>query len=663
MLALRRPLPVVPLLAAALVLLLAVPLAATPRWTPLGPFGGAALALTVDPTNARVVYATTGLSGAFKSIDGGASWTPLQVDDTSANVAVDPVHPGTIYVAQSSGPVLKSTDGGAHWTVAARNAANAVFSASKIAVDPARPSRLYAAVFGGVRSSLDGGATWRPTSRLPTPGVFSVTALAVAPSPAGTVFAGTPVYGLFKSEDGASSWKPVRDGLPSGSVEALAISPSDPRTVYVSIGSRLFRSADGGASWQEVAKPAEARLISSLAVSPGLPDTVWAVDGLNGLAFRSTDGGAHWTQIGPPGPWALNVTVAPTSPSTVYLGTRPHGLDEGGVFASADGGTTWERRNRGLAALQVRTFAVDPANPDVLWAGVPDQGLFRSGDGGGSWERRSPEAPTPDGFPTRTVAVDPSAPSTVYFLAPPWLWRTSDGGSSWTQLRGPGSPPPSVEILWVDPADPSKLWGAEGTALGAAGGTLLQSPDRGATWVRLSTPSPGCQIFDLAFAPSSPSTIYLAATKPGQLGCSTPKAALFRSTDGGASWTQPNLRLNLPLAHRIAVDPVDLRLVYLATDSGVWKSADGGKTWARAGAKLARRTITAVAASPLARVVWASVEPGQIFRSRNGGATWQDWTDSLQTYGINGLTIDPAAPHRVYAFTGSGVWVIEDDAP
>ncbi|MFL6236664.1 MAG: WD40/YVTN/BNR-like repeat-containing protein, partial [Thermoanaerobaculia bacterium] len=468
------------------------------------------------------------------------------------------------------------------------------------------------------------------------------------------------------SNDGALSWRPASQGLPYGTVSALAVAPSDPRTVYASVDNGVhegvFRSKNGGASWQATAGPPlpvpQGRVLA-LAVSPQAPATVWAGTDPSGL-FRSTDGGAHWTAAGlPPQEQRVPaIAVAPSSPGLLYAGVTAQRMDLGGVYASADGGASWMRRNQGLAGLDARAVAVPPGSPGVIFAGLSGPGLFRSGNSGKRWARVALPGPSlpVNGIPLVDFEIAPSSVSTFYALALSWLWRSTDAGASWTEAFAPLSGP-FLQFLRVDPADPSRLWGGS-----------FKSTDGGETWVPLTTPGVlWCQILDLQFAPSSPSTLYVAGAKLDSTttGCKFTQASLFRSTDDGATWTEADAGLGAHSVTALAVDPLDPRLLYAGTGgsfiysgNGVWKSTDGGGAWARAGDELQGRTITAVAVSPLS-VAWAATG-GSVFRGADGGATWSDRTDGLQAVTIYKLLIDPADPRRVYAATSSGVWVLEE---
>jgi photosystem II stability/assembly factor-like uncharacterized protein len=353
--------------------------------------------------------------------------------------------------------------------------------------------------------------------------------------------------------------------------------------------------------------------------------------------------------------------VAPSSPGTVYVGVAAQGADLGGVFASTDGGASWARRNQGLAGLDALTVSAD--EPGVLWAGLNGPGLFRSRNAGTRWARVPLPGPLlpANGIPLNGVEVAPSSPSIVYALAFSWLWRSGDGGASWTEVYGyPNGP--YLQFLRIDPANPSHLWGSDGAK-------LFQSTDGGGTWTALASPDFGCLILDLAFAPSSPSVLYVAGAKSESSTCKLREPSLFRSVDGGASWTEADAGLPPHSVTALAIDPHDPRLVYAGiggdyypfnAGDGVWKSTDGGASWTRAGGELAGRTIDALAAAPVSGSLWAAAAGGEVFHSGDGGAAWTEQSGGLQTSSVHRLAPDPADPRRIYAATLNGVWVLTE---
>ena len=161
----------------------------------VGPYGGDVDALAIDPTTPATLYAGTLLTGVFKSTDGGAHWTAMNVgmpDTTIEALAIDPATPTTLYSGTFNG-VFKSTDGGAHWAVMNIGLSDATVRA--LVIDPATPATVYAGTDGGVFQSTDGGATWRVMSSGLTNTFVRV--IAIDPVNPTKVYVGTDGGGVF----------------------------------------------------------------------------------------------------------------------------------------------------------------------------------------------------------------------------------------------------------------------------------------------------------------------------------------------------------------------------------------------------------------------------------------------------------------------------------
>ncbi len=634
------------------VLALALPAsqaAAAPRWTAIGPFGGFPENLTLDPTNSKVLYATSFLQGAFRTLDGGVTWTPIQGLRSLGNVAVDPSRPSTLYLSVGTpDQILKSLDRGAHWAPA-HGGLPPGDGTGLIAVDPAKPSRIYAAVGSGVWHSRDGGATWQ-AARQPLPAVLpgGVQMLVAAARPAGTVFAGTP-SGLYQSTDGGDSWKLAGSRLPVGDVLAVAVAPSDPRTVWVSLREAgLYLSQDGGTTWRpSAAQPADSVVIS-LAISSRSARTVWAGTLQDGL-FRSGDQGAHWVHTGPSYETIFHLV---TGGRDLYVGLYPGPdlSDRGGVLASSNEGKTWQVRNQGFANLEADDVAVDAADPRNLWAAMGDNSLFRSTNRGAAWV--FPRQPLVHGSPSSNAGVALSADgAAVYAVADDGLWLSENQGDSWSQV----SPSPSgASLVRTHPRDPATVYAGDRTK-------LYVSPDKGSSWQPLNVEFT-CALTDLAVAPSEPTTLYAAGAflgPPTEGNCLIRSHfSLFRSTDGGVSWTRINPGLPAIVeAVTVAVDPRNSRTIYVPSGTAVWRSTDGGDTWASFNVA-PPAIVGTVAVSPVSGTVWAATFDARVFASHDGGVTWQP-TGGPQAYIIRRLIPDPLDPNRLYAATWGGVWVLQ----
>lgn len=333
--------------------------------------------------------------------------------------------------------------------------------------------------FGGLRARSIGPAAMSGR-------VAAVDAVARDPL---TVYVGAASGGVWKSTDGALTFKPVFDDHPQ-SIGAVEIDPSDAETVWVGTGESWVRN--------------------SVSVGFGV--------------FKTTDGGDNWSHVGLEGTERIGaIRVDPTDGDVVYVcatGRLWNAGEERGVYKTADGGETWKRvlyvdRDTGCADLEV-----DPQEPRIVYAamwqfrrepdfftsGGPGSGLYKSADGGGTWKRLE------DGLPAGelgriAVAVAPSRPSTVYATVEAeeggGLYRSGDVGESWTRSSGnPGLTmrPFYFSELVVDPTDFRRVYkpaqytlvsidgGETFSPLGVVGGGGGPHADHHALWVNPENP-------------------------------------------------------------------------------------------------------------------------------------------------------------------------------
>jgi photosystem II stability/assembly factor-like uncharacterized protein len=215
--------------------------------------------------------------------------------------------------------------------------------------------------------------------------------LAVA---AEAVYAGTNFGGVLKSVDGGASWRLANRGLPSvpylrarvfEPIVALLLDRRRPGTVYAAMAATgVFVSRDGAAHWRRLAPGLAEPRVESLALVGG---TLYAATG--GGVFKST--GGAWRRAGLRGRWLEAIATDSRRPSTVYAGAL-----HGGVYASRDGGESWNPANDGLRNLYVRTLLADPRTPGRIYAGTYG-GVFTSGNGGRTWSELN------DGLANRLV--------------------------------------------------------------------------------------------------------------------------------------------------------------------------------------------------------------------------------------------------------------------
>jgi photosystem II stability/assembly factor-like uncharacterized protein len=206
-------------------------------------------------------------------------------------------------------------------------------------------------------------------------GTIQALAMTTAGSP--TLYAGT-VEGLYTSRNDGRDWSSA--GLEQAVNDVLA-HPGDAQVLYVAAGNAgVMKSENGGKDWTALPVATSGQPdFRALAIDRSRPATVYAAS-FQGHIYRSNDDGRSWSVLNPEFPFqALNAIVV--EGSTLYVGTGGNG-----VFKSTDGGSDWVVLNEGLDDLTVTRLLLDPANPGTIYAGTYGSGVFVSGDAGRHWK-------------------------------------------------------------------------------------------------------------------------------------------------------------------------------------------------------------------------------------------------------------------------------------
>ena len=403
------------------------------------------------------------------------------------------------------------------------------------------------------------------------------------------------------------------------------------------------------------------------------------------IAVRPAFGGVNaWTSNGPNGAVVSSIAVDPITPSTLYLGTTTNGFGpEGhGIFKSIDGGESWGAVNNGLTtsfSLDIQAIVLDPKTPGTLYAA--SDAIYKSIDGGAHWD------PASIGISDEVIAlvIDPETSATVYAVTShSGIFRSADGGDFWTQIGGVGVIGTSLGALAIDPSAPATLYasgsgGIYKTVDGGAnwshlnnesgaiviapddpatiyvsGSSLIKSSDGGAHWGDANTGLPELGLGTLAADPRQPGTLYAGFASDSVFGS---VGGVFKTIDGGAHWNPASAGLVTINARTLALDPNTADTVYAGTDGGgIFKSSDGGDHWRVLNEGLPHLTVKAVTADPATTgLLYAATKQGGVFTSSDGGGHWEPVNagllrpkDFLLSLDADAIAIDPGTPAILY---------------
>jgi photosystem II stability/assembly factor-like uncharacterized protein len=619
--------------------------------------GGRITDIEMHAADQQTIYAGAATGGIFKSTNAGTSWLPIfdkALSLSIGDIAIAPSNSKIVYVgtgeANGGGGsstydglgVYKSTDAGSTW---AYTGLDEIGNTGRIVINPQDPQNVFVAAMGnlygktpdrGIYRTKDGGSTWQKVLFVSdSTGAIDIV---INPKNPDTLYAALwerirtlnrETYGgtscnVYRSFDGGDTWTLLGNGLPAASTNSgrigLAISESSPNVVYAIYADKvgyfngIYKTTNNGNSWARVSDGALSNMFASYGwwfgrvhVDPTDPNVVYAI-GFD--LYKSTNGGSSWTNIGS----SVHVDhhsvyVHPKNPNFVLLG------NDGGVYISKNAASSWTHVPN-LPITQFYTCEVDTKNPKRLYGGAQDNGVNRTMTGNlNDWSN----IVGGDGF---VALVDPTNSNYVYGESQYGaLRRSTNGGTNFSSAT-----------------------------------TGINSSDR-KNW---NTP--------VVFDPTNPEIMYYGANR------------LYKSTNRAVSWTaissdltNGNAGNGLGTITCIAVAPSNTNVIYVGTDDGnVWRTTNGGANWSEISASLPVRWITRIAVDmqnpSIAYVTLSGFRLDEylphILKTTDAGSTWSDISGNLPAAPINEVILDPTDNSTlyigtdvgVYAGSSSGVW-------
>ncbi|MCH8063989.1 MAG: hypothetical protein IH861_15960 [Chloroflexi bacterium] len=327
---------------------------------------------------------------------------------------------------------------------------------------------------------------------------------------------GTGEGGLMRLADGDDRWQTITSGLPEQpQVRALAVHPNDPAVIYAGTQLGPYRSDDRGEHWEALESPRPGMDVWSLAFHPNKSNVLFA--GYEPCAiYRSEDGGVSWKQMDtsrvrfpdvttympPLAKRVIGIAVDPSEPENVYAS-----IEVGGLLASRDGGETWDSVTDGLYrenhTVDLHGVQVSPAAPGHVFI-ITQVAMFRSPDRGAHWEHVRFGEMFPGGSYCRGLTVAPDDPKTLYLAA---------------GAGGGGAPSGTAEK-----------------------GALFRSKDLADTWERVDIgEEPPSRMFQIAIDPRATEKVY----------CCTYDGHIYSSNDSGVSWKSGKMQTKLSRARHV----------------------------------------------------------------------------------------------------------------
>jgi len=357
---------------------------------------------------------------------------------------------------------------------------------------------------GGMTAGTFAGLKWRSLG----PALMSgrICDFAVNPEQSSQYYVAVCSGGVWRTDNGGTTFKPIFDGQGSYSIGCITMDPNNPHVIWVGTGENnsqrsvswgdgVYRSRDGGKNWEHLGLK-ESEHIGMIVVDPRDSNVVyvaaqgplWRSGGDRGL-YKTTDGGKTWERI-------LHVSddtginevhIDPRDPNVLYASayqrrrhvwTLINGGPDSGIYKSTDAGKTWRKITQGIPDVDKGRIgmAVSPANPDVIYAiieAADDKGgFFRSTDRGETWERRNKYMTSSPQY-YNEIICDPKDEDTVYTMDT-FMHVTRDGGK--TLARMPREfRHVDDHALWIDPADTDHM------LVGCDGG-IYETFDAGGAW-------------------------------------------------------------------------------------------------------------------------------------------------------------------------------------
>ncbi len=616
---------------------------------------------------------------------------PKNIGGRITDIAIHPDDMETMYIGAATGGIFKTTDSGTSWDQIFADAP--VISIGDLEIDPNNPDVVYAGTGEANSSSYS--------------------------------FLGN---GMYKSTNAGSTWTHI--GLENSAyIGRVIVDYNNSDRIFVAACGYLFstggergiyRSNDGGSTWENLLFVNDSTSGIDLVQHPENPDILYAAmwERSRGLTYRNsfgdgsgvwmtTDGGDTWTELVSGLPTGNNVgriglTIALSNPDVLYAFYDMPG-QQVRVYRTNNGGTTWTRTNDGSMDGMNSSFGwyfgqvrVDPVDENIVYAlGVE---LHRTMNGGTSWEVIADYGTYDIHVDHHAMFID-SETGRIFEGNDGGYYYSDDYGDSWSKINN--LPITQFYFIEVDDSAPQRLYGGTQdnstirtmtgstydwhVILGGDGFYCLVDYENNnnifaeSQYGGLYKSENGGYNFDyiawnmyndrtnwmapLAMHPEDPETLYFGTYR------------IWKTTAGGSGWTAVSGDLTQGGSNyyhsltTIDISPINPDIVVVGSaDSRVHISDDAGGSWVDISDGLPERWITRVATDPFdVNTIYATVsgfrweEPQpHVYKSTNLGQTWTNISGNLPDLPVNVIMTDPEVEGRLFVGTDAGAFYTEN---
>ena len=520
-----------------------------------------------------------------------APWAALGPDGGDVrSLAYDPQNPDHIFLGTSTGTLFSSTDGGHNWARFAHLGSGDDYVIDHIAIDPQHSNKIYAAAWS-VENQRSGD--------------------------------------LFRSDDAGKNWESI-PYMHGKSIRAMAIAPSDAKTLVVGALDGVFRSSDAGKNWQKISLSSQdIHNVESIAIDPKNPDVVYA--GTWHLAWKTSDAGATWQHINKgmiEDSDVFSIIVDSTNPSVVFASACS------GIYKSQSAGGSFQKiQGIPFSARRTRVLKQDPSNPAIVYAGTTE-GLWKTTDAGKTWNRV-----TSADVVVNDVMVDPRHSQRVMLATDRAGVLASDDAAQTFTASNHGYAHRYVTAILADKNDSNTFF--VGVVNDREMGGVFVSHDAGQHWQQKSKGLDGRDVFALQQATNGD---LVAGTNRGMfllprtgsewspINTIVNKAAASRTRKGAKSAKAEVRSVLTARVNDIEITPTTW---LAATSAGLFTSSNQGKSWS-GGPVIGKQDFVSVQAHGKTIAV---ATHSTVLVSKDNGVTWQDSSLSSLVTGIRGITI------------------------